>query len=256
MLVSSFILTIKFMYFIIKFMYFTLSLHQHLLTYYPDKYNNYIMTTTYNMIYYYSKLQILLVRMNIKINLLMKDFYKKNPKIYNFIENYSKTKYNTIEYVLNGSVISSDFLYKDCFKNNKIENYDFMIVSENIHNKEHTYVNKKIIHQSDNLNDYEQIKNFEQSEVKFIMIEIVDKDSSVKIDLKSSTYNFYLVGNIIDNNFIKYLLNTYYEKESKKIDLNRYVINIIDNNVNNFKIDIFKEECCLHILRQNYIMIK
>ena len=78
--------------------------------------------------------------------------------------------------------------------------------------------------------------------------------------LKSDTYNYYIVNNIIDKNFIKYYLinhssNIFTSEEIKEIkEINTFNVKIIDNDVNIKTFDI-KNEDCLIIKENEYIIV-
>jgi hypothetical protein len=68
---------------------------------------------------------------------------------------------------------------------------------------------------------------FEESQGKFIFTEIYLSDRKEKIHFKTDRYNYYLVGNKLDQKFIVYFMNKYYSRS-----INNYIIRYVDNDVN------------------------
>ena len=60
-----------------------------------------------------------------------------------------------------------------------------------------------------------------------------------KIELQTELYNFYIVNNILNKNFLLFYLENYLNKPIKKnLLLNDCLLNIVDNNVNILKVDM------------------
>ena len=97
--------------------------------------------------------------------------------------------------------------------NNPETNYDFVITTQN-----------KLY--SINLD------KFEESNGKFIFTEITFSNEKIKINFKTDTYNYYLVGNVFDKKFIVYFMKRYYFRI-----VDNYTIKIIDNDVNTNSFD-------------------
>jgi len=70
---------------------------------------------------------------------------------------------------------------------------------------------------------------FEESQGKFIFTEIYlsDRKEKIKINFKTEHYNYYLVGNKLDQKFIVYFMKKYYSHS-----INNYIIRYVDNDVN------------------------
>ena len=74
---------------------------------------------------------------------------------------------------------------------------------------------------------------------KFINIELHINNKSMKIELsKENMYNYYIVGNIIDNSSLKFILHEHYWSEFQEVFNNNinfeqdYMLHIIDHDVN------------------------
>jgi hypothetical protein len=77
---------------------------------------------------------------------------------------------------------------------------------------------------------------YELSNEKFIMVELTVKDVTVSIKFSTDEYNYFVVGNIFNHQFIKYFLNKHYGdflgKNNITLDeINQYRLKIIDSNV-------------------------
>jgi hypothetical protein len=152
-----------------------------------------------------------MVFINIKTNLLIK--YPLLPDKINKFSNYF-IKNEELEYINNGEVIYTKSI-KDLLQNYKkndknidknIENNFNIIIYTDNKNK-----NKKVF------NDIPSVYNYEESEFKFILIEIMINNEILKIDFKTNEYNYMIVDNIINKDFIIYFLKKHYEKYVKTV---------------------------------------
>jgi hypothetical protein len=233
---------------ILKSAFYAFLLHDHLKTKHTDKYNELLILATYKLIYLYSKCQIFLTKTNSHIQkLLAKDF----PQIHDAVQNLVHHKIydeNTIEYILDGKQKQINNL-SSTFEPPVL--YDFAILSEFVHDNNHKYVNKRIIKTLESWDN-----SFEESSIQFVLVEVSFNNVVIKVDLKTEKYNFYLVNNVLDEKFIKYLLTTYYSKEikekekEKEFNLEEISISILDQNVN--KVDYKVKHDYIHIAKTNY----
>lgn len=117
----------------------------------------------------------------------------------------TSTSTSAIEFVKNGK---------------KVDTYDcnFIIYSQNndkqLMNKERTFI---------------------KSSVSFILFNIVLNNTTISLKLSDDDYNYYLVGNVIDSQFLWYFLNKHYNLGLTEPLMN-YTLNVIDNNVNIYTI--------------------
>ena len=67
--------------------------------------------------------------------------------------------------------------------------------------------------------------------VRFLSIKMVCNDKLYNIVLNAYNYNYYIINNIIDEQFIKYYL-TYVLKETIPFENFKYCLEILDNDIN------------------------
>ena len=251
---------------------------------YPDQYNNYLISLSYNIIYYFSTIQINLyicynfiqkIVNNFLINVLEK-YPESNSyinKVTDYFINKNNENKNLIEFFSNGHVIYSinkdEFivdrkkLFSDFFLIDLGLGFDYVIYSELNNN----IINKKFIRHFPN----EQDLICEETTYKFILIEleIKCKDSTTdyidiikefKIDFLINNHNYYIVNNIIDINFIHYFLNTYYSEDIKNLDINNFTnftLKVLDQNIEELCFDnksnlFIKKNNCDIFIQEDY----
>ena len=198
-------------------------LNDYLKRIYPDKYQELIVSISYNLIYLYSKAQILYMNLIRVVNKKIEE----NPnllKLRNDLDLLLKPKSGIItmlDYIKNGNSvnITSD---TEC---------DFMIYSwlDNTKN----CVNKKLVY------DLKEPLSFtEVSDVKFLLIELkVGENNSHKIDLKTDEFNFYLVGNSFTKQFFIYYLKQIVKSTEEIKDDDKINLKFIDHDVNTIDLD-------------------
>ena len=198
-------------------------LNDYLKRNYPDKYQELIVSISYNLIYLYSKAQILYMNLIRVVNKKIEE----NPnllKLRNDLDLLLKPKSGIItmlDYIKNGNSvnITSD---TEC---------DFMIYSwlDNTKN----CVNKKLVY------DLKEPLSFtEVSDIKFLLIELkVGENNSHKIDLKTDEFNFYLVGNSFTKQFFIYYLKQIVKSTEEIKDDDKINLKFIDHDVNTIDLD-------------------
>lgn len=181
--------------------------------------NNYLksLATTigYNLIYFFSYWQI-------KYNYIHKNLINDvNQKQVLNVELYDK-----INGIKNKKM--SDYL------NWKKENYDCMIITKDtgIYPYNKIIINKNI--------NFPIELNWNNVKYKFLsLMVIISEDEKYDIKLNSKKENYYIVGNIIDKNFIKYYLEKYHKLKIKEDIL--YILQLIDQNVKMNTLDVNKK---------------
>lgn len=169
---------------------------------------NPLVNISYKCVYYYSKCQIFFMNIKNKFNL----FVEATPillKIRNHINNLN--------------IYSSKF-------EKKIEYYDdygFYIYNHIDNN----IVNKLLFYKNGN----DPIN--EKSDIKFMLIELKNGDNIYKIDLKTGTFNYYLIGNSFTKNFFIFYIKTHLNKKDELSDDNNYILKIIDHEINKIEIE-------------------
>jgi len=84
--------------------------------------------------------------------------------------------------------------------------------------------------------------NYELSNEKFIMVELTVKDLTISVKFSTDEYNYFVVGNIFNNQFIKYFLSKHYGDFLRKHnitpdEMNQYRLKILDSNVTSQEFD-------------------
>jgi hypothetical protein len=197
-------------------------LNDYLKRNYPDKYQELIVSISYNLIYLYSKAQILYMNLIRVVNKKIEE----NPnllKLRNDLDLLLKPKSGIItmlDYIKNGN--SVDKGNDDC---------DFMIYSWLDDTK--SCVNKKIVY------DLKEPLSFsEASDIKFLLIELkVGENNSHKIDLKTNEFNFYMVGNSFTKQFFIYYLKQIVKTTEEIKDDDKINLKFIDHDVNTIDLD-------------------
>lgn len=205
---------------------FVFLLNDYIKNKYPERYQNLLISLSYNFFYFLSKIQILLMKLVAKINEKIEEspnlrkmkngillFMKSKPKL---IEN--------IEYIKNGEYIKAN----DISDNDA--DFDFILYSWL--DDENEYVNKRIMYEKNDI-----VTSCELSETKFMLMEINVGENKYKIDLKTDRYNFYVVGNVLTKQFFIYYLKQFLKLNDLINNVDKISIKIIDDNVNIIEFD-------------------
>ncbi len=185
----------------------------------PTEFKNALIQTSMNLIFIYSKLQIHLIKINKKIN----DFIESNSTLLKI-----KNEFDAIMKSRNNGVMMTEF-FKDGKTVKDQTNIDFAINSWFDNDK--NIVNKQIVY---NLN--KQISIPECSDIKFILVEVAVGENIYKVDLKTDTFNYYIVGNEFNRLFFIYYLKHHRKYQNINFDI-KMSLKIIDNNINELKVD-------------------
>jgi hypothetical protein len=216
---------------------------------YPQEYNKFLIETSLRIIYTGSVIQI-------KFKKLTTYIYNRFPRIKNFLDSCNKidNEQDNIEYILNGKVMYLTSKEKIMNHIININKEDFIIYSDYASaNSENICINKKIIiTPNQTFSDKDFI--YEISDIKFMLCEVYVGDKVYKITLKSDieNYNYYLVDNIIDKKFIIYYLIEFYNEDFSK-STDKFILKIIDHNVNICEIDITETFNYIQIQKDGYI---
>lgn len=183
---------------------------------------SFLTTIGYNLIYFFSYFQIKYNNLNKKL-------------ICN-----SKQE-NVLKYELYDEV--------NGIKKIKDEKYDCMIVTRDTGNYPYDkkIINKKRINKNINFSEENEWKT---TKYKFLsLIVIFSEEETYDIKLHNKMENYYILGNIIDEYFIRYYLEKYY---NLKITPNiMYVLQLIDENV---KVNIVDMEQNIILLENEYLI--
>lgn len=186
---------------------------------FPNEFRNCIVETSYNLIYLYSKFEMFLSKTNCKL----KKIIEENPTLSKLKQDFDllmrPEKSLMFEWVKNGQlcdIISTD--------NNDLD-FDFILFSWLNDTKK--YINKKIIYDKN-----EGTSLSEESEIKFILVELKIGDIIHKVDLKTNEFNYYLVGNKFTKHFFTFYLKQYLKITQEIKDDDKITLKIIDHDVN------------------------
>lgn len=173
----------------------------------PNYLLNLSYSISYNSIYYYSKLQLGFIKTKNNIT-----NYAKTVPVLNNLLTYMKPD-NTIYTYTN---VNNDLTI--CSKFNEEQNLDY----------------KRILHYKpdDEKIKYIESSKLEQADYKFIMTEISIADKKIVVHFTTDKYNYLIVHNKLDKDFINYFLKTHYSELIKDLEIENYIIKIIDHNVN------------------------
>lgn len=217
---------------------------------YPEKYETLLVEIPLQLIYVYSKCQIMGGKVQRKVN----EFIEANPhikKITNDIYKYSDSRDLEIDHIVNGEV-SGKYKRTQSLPDAR-ENADEMLIFSDLSTNEKC-VNKKILQPNIDF-------NYEISNVQFILFEVKfdfkTETKCVALVLKSDTYNYYIVNNVIDIKFLKYYLKNHASVLMTSGEINEittFHVKMIDNDVNIQTFDI-KDENSVIIKENEYIIV-
>ena len=190
---------------------------------YPEQHTKFIIESSYNLIYYFSFVQIKFTKLVSYLSNKYVTFIKSNPRLSEIVDKLERKQQNTIEYISNNSNSVSQ------------DNYNFIIYSDFKENKNNKLILRK-------LSDDTESINYEETKYNFILCEIKIGDKVTKIDFKTDNYNFMIVNNKIDASFVNYFMKKYYNYEDiLDVLCVDYKIKILDQNVNEIVLDTTKE---------------
>ncbi len=206
---------------------------------FPEGFQRFIVETSYNCIYLFSKLQIFLSNTKQTVN----TFIDNNPT-------FSKIKKDMNELMKPGIVVMTEFI-KDgksvslFTSDNNSDSYDFAIISWLDESKK--YINKKLVYDKAET----KVAVGEFSDIKFMLVEIKIGDNEPhKIDLKNDEFNYYLIGNKFNKQFFIYYLRNYLNV--KEIDDNKFSIKIIDQDVKTIELDFTDKNEFIELEKTGY----
>lgn len=234
---------------------------------FPEMYTNCILIITkkveklsvnilFNGIYYYSKMELLLIKTKIWYSQLLEflniDLIKEYIQDYMIYDDnvYDEVDKNKFVYVIkNGMKVKTVVIENNLSLTNSLENeeFDFLILNciENNDNILYKKINDTILNH-----------HYKKTNYTFIQIEIILENTSFLVSLHNPHYNFYIKYNYINANFILYFLKTYYQDKIMDCTddyLSKYKIKIIDQNVNVIQVDNTDE---LVFGENNYFLVK
>lgn len=196
--------------------------------YFPDQINliknilqNIGIKLAYNIIYFYGVCQI---KCNQLYNYILPSLKKYN--IFSFIKDEAKTEVILFD-VSNNTVLKKE--YDETFLKMEFLNPVVIIISHS------SNINKKILYDI----EPEICNQFDPSDITFIALYLNYNDVRYHINLKTDTYNYYLVGNVINRLFLQYYINVILNNINFVIDDEKsYSLELMDHEVNMIYLDI------------------
>lgn len=207
---------------------------------YPEQYETFFIEISYNIIYLFSKCQILKNRAYIKLN----EIINSNEQLKQLVDNiYKKPVEQNQIYKINTNGDTTMNYYTDNFDYDEKSIYIF---ADNETKNDTGCVNMVVLRKQPFL------INYEISNIKFLLLEVKINGNTYKIDLKSANYNYYIVDNILDKLFFIYFLKKYQICNIINDDTSKIVIKIIDQDVNTKEFEI-TDETFIIIKKDKYI---
>jgi hypothetical protein len=214
---------------------------------FPEQVDNILVFISYNFIYLYSKLQIILIK-NKNYNYICNKLQIIYDNINTIIDKrfYVTSIINdkiTLDFILNNEITITldkcefldNFYVNKKIKCNSVIDYDFIIVNGN-NNMKKIIQNINDTMDEDEDEDEEKYEHYIEGIFKIeplnyhpILFEIVINDTTIKIDLKDDKkfYNYLVLNNYLDNCVITYFMKKYYN-----IDITEnYTLKILDENI-------------------------
>ena len=196
---------------------------------FPEKYDEYLILASFELFRLYSRGQLLYIKVVQKINSII-EASPHLTKLVNEIHKTSKknTERNEIYQIKNCSIHIKHYSNSSEIYFEPDENSIYLFC-DNEGASETKCVNKVVLHSQPFSGKYEV------SNIQFLLVEVKINDAAYKINLKTDTFNYYIVDNIFDLKFFKYYLYNYQifnftAEDMDKID--KLTVNIIDHDIN------------------------
>ena len=204
---------------------------------YPKKYEDFLVTASFNAVYAFSVIQI-------KIKQVQRYILNANPRLSKLLETYNKTRIkNTIDFILEGKIIFSTTILTPDIDHPK--NHDFIIYSDS------KTINKKLLTEVSVDENYD----YEMADIQFMLVELKIGNNTYKIDLKSDNYNFYVVGNCFTKKFFVYYLTEILKPTQQFDNDNKFIIKIIDHDVNSIEFEFTDKNESIMLEKNGYKLL-
>ena len=204
---------------------------------YPKKYEDFLVTASFNAVYAFSVIQI-------KIKQVQRYILNANPGLTKLLETYNKTRIkNTIDFILEGKIIFSTTILTPDIDHPK--NHDFIIYSDS------KTINKKLLTEVSVDENYD----YEMADIQFMLVELKIGNNTYKIDLKSYNYNFYVVGNCFTKKFFVYYLTEILKPTQQFDNDNKFIIKIIDHDVNSIEFEFTDKNESIMLEKNGYKLL-
>lgn len=192
-----------------------------------EKMNKTMTNVGYNFVYMYSFIQIQWNKLTNVICSIKSLFYTNSLSILiNYYDNSGKIL--DIEEVFLSSIENYNCYDLSVINSRIRKNNDcFTIIA--VPTNQTNHVNFVCLDKG--LND-EPLSTYEETKFTFMSILITTNETTYTVKLKDNTFNYYIVGNSLSRNFIKYYLGAITQKYYGPDEKFEYVLNIIDHNIN------------------------
>lgn len=208
---------------------------------YPEELKNFLIKASFDLIYFYSKLEIFLSKSNNKIN----KFIENNPKLLMIKTELNKLSAkrnqpdeNIVYKVVNGKICG-------IYPHELSDDFDFNLIK--FYDEQYTTHVKMF---------YDKCipKNFEQSNIKFILIEFkVGENNPYKIDLKTNNINYCIVDNKFNKKFFIFYINQHLANDNVQVNENeKCSIKIIDQDINTLELDFTDKDESIVLGKDSY----
>jgi len=203
--------------------------------------NDILFNSLFQLMHLYSRV-IIVYNKNIKPILFSFFTFFNNiinkPKFESKIEFFNKSILINKDYINNIFINDNFYLLK-----NELEPQDYdLIIFTDMNTLQH--INKICFRK------FPSSLLYEQSNIKFLSINLLYQNQSIEIILQNNLYNFYIVNNIIDKKFLFYFMKNII---NYKLNCNEndfiYKLTIIDQNVNIKNLD---QNCNIVFEKNNY----
>ena len=222
---------------LLKTVIFSFLLNDYLKRTYPKQYEDHLVTTSFNLVYAFSVIQI-------KIKQVQRYILNANPGLTKLLETYNKTRIkNTINFILERKIIFSTTILTPDIDHPK--NHDFIIYSDS------KTINKKLLTEVSVDENYD----YEMADIQFMLVELKIENNTYKIDLKSDAYNFYVVGNCFTKKFFVYYLTEILKPTQQFDNDNKFIIKIIDHDVNSIEFEFTDKNESIMLEKNGYKLL-
>ena len=229
---------------------FGLLLNDYLKRSYPDKYERFLITASYELIHVYSKGQIFYQIMYNNAVFQAKSIIDTNPQLKKMLNDiYKKDVPQNQIYQIKNDAIHVKYYTDNTETYFESDENSIYLFSDNESAVENKCVNRIILHSQPFLTKYEV------SNIQFMLVEVKINDITYKINLKTDKFNYYIVDNILDLKFFKYYLYNYQVCDlttEAKDKIDKIMVKIIDHNVNMRELEISDDKFII-IKKDDYI---
>jgi hypothetical protein len=237
-------------------------LNEYIKRHYPDDYENFVVTASYKFFYFYSQAEIF-------IKQTTKYITEKYPTLILVIDDLKKfvrrnqKNHSDIEFIKNSRVvkivIKNQYLSLADFSN---IDYDFLIYKDRSTLPNNIKIIRNLPNNKEDLKsllENRETYEYEKSNIKFILAEIIHQGKTYKLDLSTNKMNFYVKDNIFNYSFFLYYLRYYHEEcdlfnsmDNTGVPPVEITLKLIDQNVNNFYMDLNNDTDYLVIQKDDY----